>query len=169
MVYAKTKTALLALAFALTCAAAAGAQTAGGMDAMQYFAGNWTCSAGPSEDPSRYKLALAFAMDSGIMREWDTVEIPGQSAPYTISKSISYDADNKRWVQTLLDAHGQWRVSYLNPWTGSREEWLDQYASAATLGRDETERIDAQNFAFRRYASSTDMKPVLEGRCTRSE
>ena len=82
------------------------------------------------------------------MREWDAVQIPDQTTPYSISKSIVWDAKNGRWVQTQADNLGQWRVSYLKPWTGNTEEWLDQSSSDGKLGRDETVRTGRKRFCL---------------------
>lgn len=143
------------------------AQSASGMDAMKYFVGTWTCkgamAAGPTLD-----ITLKFVMDSGILREWDEVRIPGTAAPYAISKSIVYDAKNSRWVQVQGDVDGTWIVSYLKPWTGKTEEWLGQASFDGKLGRDETIRTGANEFGFKNYANPADTKPDLDGTCTRS-
>jgi hypothetical protein len=99
----------------LVCVGPAEAQTPSGMSAMHYFVDTWTCAAGTVKNPTLYKIAITFEADSEIMREWDAVQIPGQTAPYSISKSIVWDAKNGRWVQTQVDNMGQWRVSYLKP------------------------------------------------------
>ena len=145
----------------------AAAQSASGMDAMKYFVGTWTCkgamAAGPTLD-----ITLKFVMDSGILREWDEVRIPGTAAPYTISKSIAYDAKNGRWVQVQGDVDGTWIVSYLKPWTGNTEEWLGQASFDGKLGRNETIRTSANEFGFKNYANPEATKPDLDGTCTRS-
>ncbi len=134
---------------------------------MQYFVGTWACVAGPV-GMAPYAATATFAIDSGIMRESDVVQIPHRAAPYTVSKSISYDAKNVRWVQTQLDDEGAWSVSYLKPWTGKNEEWLDQSSSDGRLGRNETVRTGANDFAFYGYAAPADTKPDFAGKCTRS-
>ena len=107
---------------------------------MHYFVGTWSCSAGTVKNPTLYKIKVTFEADSEIMREWDAVEIPGQTTPYSISKSIVWDAKNGRWVQTQVDNIGQWRVSYLMPWAGNTEAWLDRSSSDGKPDRDETVR-----------------------------
>jgi hypothetical protein len=136
------------------------------MAAMQYFVGAWDCKATLGTLP--LNISLKFVMDSGILREWDEVQIPGKAVPYTISKSISYDAKNDRWVQAQADSDGTWIVSYLKPWTGNTEEWLGQAASDGKLGRNETIRNGANDFAFKNYVNPVDTKPDLEGACTRA-
>jgi hypothetical protein len=152
----------------LVCAAPAEAQMPSGMAAEQYFLGTWACTAGPVKNSTLYKIKITFASDSEIMREWDAVEIPGQTAPYSISKSIAWDAKNRRWVQTQVDNQGQWRVSYLKPWVGNTEEWLDQSSSDGKLGRDETVRTGAEEFAFSSYTSPSDATASMVGNCVRS-
>ncbi len=107
-------------------------------------------------------------MNTGILREWDEMRFPGNAVPYTISKAISYDAKNSRWIQVQADSDGAWVVSYLKPWNGKTEEWLDQAASDGKLGRNETIRTSTNEFGFRGYANKVDTKPDLEGTCTRS-
>lgn len=145
----------------------AAAQPTGGMAAMQYFVGTWACKVTPIGGGS-LDVSLKFVMDSGILREWDEVRVPGRPTPYTISKSISFDARNGRWVQTQVDGEGAWIVSYLKPWTGNTEAWLDEAAFGGKLGRDETIRTNANTFGFRRYANPANKKPDLEGICTRT-
>jgi hypothetical protein len=94
--------------------------------------------------------------------------IPGQTALYSISKSIAWDAKNSRWVQTQVDNQGQCRVSYLKPWTGNTEEWLDHSSSDGKLGRDETVRTGANEFGFCSYASPSDATASMVGKCLRS-
>jgi hypothetical protein len=83
--------------------------------------------------------------------------IPGQTALYSISKSIAWDAKNSRWVQTQVDNQGQWRVSYLKP-----------SSSDGKLGRDETVRTGANEFGFCSYASPSDATASMVGKCMRS-
>jgi hypothetical protein len=162
------KRALLLCIVAFACGSAAGAQTPGGMQAMQYFVGTWECSGGPV-GVSPFNMTVTFdKIDSGIMRERDTVHIPGQTSPYTASKSVTYDAKNDRWVQTQLDDQGAWTVSYLKPWTGDTEEWVDQATSEGKPGRSETVRTNATSFAFYGYANPADTKPDFAGKCTRT-
>ncbi|MES2119691.1 MAG: hypothetical protein V4513_03840 [Pseudomonadota bacterium] len=156
-------------AMLVLCAVISGAaaQPTGGMAAMQYFVGSWACKATPAGG-STLDVFVNFVMDSGIMRERDEVTIPGNPVPYTISKSITYDQKNGRWVQAQLDGNGAWIVSTLKPWTGNTEEWLDEASSDGKLGRNETIRTSANEFGFRGYANPTDKKPNLDGICTRS-
>jgi len=147
------------------CATAAADPT--GMAAMQYFVGTWSCNGGPVGTPPLH-ISVTFVMNSGILREWDEMRIPGQASPYTISKSISYDVKNERWVQMQVDSDGAWIVSYLKPWTGNTEEWMDQAAYNAKLRRNETIRTSANAFAFSGYANAADTKPDFRGTCTRS-
>jgi len=138
-----------------------------GMEAMTYFVGTWTCKATPAGIPA-LDVSVKFTMDSGILREWDEVWLPGQSVPITISKSISYDARNGRWVQVQVDREGAWIVSTLKPWTGNTEEWLDEASSDGKLGRTETIRTSANEFGFRGYSNPANTKPQLDGTCKRS-
>jgi hypothetical protein len=137
------------------------------MDAMQYFVGTWACKVTPAGVPP-LNVSVGFVMGSGILREWDEIHVPGERAQYTISKSISFDSKNGRWVQAQADNNGAWIVSYLKPWTGNTEEWLDEAASNGKLGRNETIRTGADEFAFKGYVNPSDTKPNLEGRCTRT-
>jgi len=135
---------------------------------MRYFVGTWARSAGTAKNQALYKIKISFEADTEIMREWDAVEIPGQTVPYSISKSIVWDAKNVRWVQTQVDNVGQWRVSYLKPWTGNTEEWLDQSSSDGKLGRDETVRTGVNDFAFNSYAVPSDQTATIVGKCLSS-
>jgi hypothetical protein len=159
-------TCLAPFLFCATVTAAA-AQPAGGMAAMQYFVGTWACKATPVGAPA-LDVSVKFVMDSGILREWDEMRIPGTAAPYTISKSISYDAKNGRWVQVQAESDGAWIVSYLKPWAGNTEEWLDEAASDGKLGRNETIRTGANEFGFKGYANPSDTRANVEGTCMRS-
>lgn len=160
---------LTGCAMLIFCAAVTGAvaQPPRGMAAMQYFVGTWACKATPVGLPE-LDVSVRFVMDSGILREWDEIQLPSQPVPYTISKSISYDATKERWVQVQLDSKGVWIISNLKPWTGNTEEWLDEASSDGKLGRNETIRTSANEFSFRAYANPTNVKPDLEGTCTRS-
>jgi hypothetical protein len=134
---------------------------------MQYFVGTWACKATPVGAPS-LDVSIKFEMAAGVLREWDEVRIPGMAVPFTISKSISYDAKNGRWVQAQADSGGVWVVSHLKPWSGNTEEWLVVAASEGKLGRNETIRTSADAFGFRNYADPADTKPIMDGTCTRS-
>ena len=157
---------IVALAAVPAAAAQSPREAPSGMETMNYFVGAWACKAMPVGMPA-LDVSVNFVMDSGILREWDEMRIPGRSAPYTISKSIAYDSTNDRWVQAQADSNGGWIVSHLKPRVGNTEEWLDQAASSSKLGRNETIRIDANQFGFRGYAKPADAKPNLEGSCTR--
>ena len=134
---------------------------------MQYFVGTWACKVTPKGGPT-LDVTVKFEMEAGILREWDDVQIPGAGGRYTISKSISYDAKNGRWVQAQNDRNGAWVASYLKPWKENTEEWLDVAASDSKLGKHETVRVSANVFAFGDYAIPSDPKPNTQGMCTRS-
>lgn len=136
------------------------------MNAMSYFVGTWTCQATPV-GMSALDVTVEFVRKGDILREWDEVLIPGAATPYTVSKSITWDAKNMRWVQVQGDSDGAWVVSYLKPWTGITEEWLDQASSGGKLGREETIRTASDRFSFKNYAKPADSKPTLVGTCTR--
>jgi hypothetical protein len=158
----------LALLVVFAAVTSAVAQPAGGMAAEQYFVGTWACKATLAGGPA-LDISITFVMDSGILREWDEVRIPGVAVPYTISKSISYDARNNRWVQAQTGSDGSWNVSYAKPWTGNTQEWLGVAATDDKLSRNETTRTGANEFGFRNYTNPADAKPSLEGTCTRSK
>lgn len=160
------RAACVAIIIAVIAEPIAAAESPSGMHAMHYFVGAWACKATPAGVPT-LNVSVNFVMNSGILREWDEMQIPGRPVPYTISKSISYDSKNDRWVQAQADSNGAWIVSQLKPWTGNTEEWLDEAASNGELGRSETIRTGANDFGFRAYANPSDSKPSLEGTCTR--
>jgi hypothetical protein len=155
-------------ALAVVFAAPAIAQSTGGMAAMQYYVGTWSCQAGPVGSPPSNATAT-FTIDSGLMREWVVVPPQGKmTAPYVLSIATTYDAKNGRYVQTLTDNLGGWSVSSAMPWTGNTEQWADQSTNDGKLGRAQTVRTDQNSFTFTGYHPPTATKPDFAGTCSRS-
>jgi hypothetical protein len=155
---------LLALAFA----APAGAQTATGMAAMQYYVGTWACQAGPTGTPPSTATAT-FALDSGVLREWVLVPPQGKmTTPYALSIATTYDQKNGRYVETSIDNMAGWSISYAAPWTGNTEQWTDQVTNDNKPGHSQVVRTDQNSFSFAGYPTPTSTQVTFQGTCNRS-
>jgi hypothetical protein len=148
--------------------APAAAQSTGGMAAMQYYVGTWSCMAGNVGQPPS-KATATYTIDSGLMREWVVVPAQGKmTKPYMLSIATSYDAKKGRYVDTQVDNLAGWTVSFAPPWTGNTEQWTDQASSTGKLGHGQTVRTNRNSFSFVGYPTITATKPDFKGTCTRS-
>ena len=146
----------------------AGAQQPTGMEAMQYYVGNWSCVGGPlTMAPS--KATTTFVAEQGILRQWVSVPKQGKmKAPYSIAFAITYDSKKGRYLQTTLDNYGSWSVSVAKPWAGNTEVWTDVANSDKKLGRSQLVRTDKDTFAVTGYDTLTATRPGFKVTCKRS-
>lgn len=159
---------LVLSALAATFIVPAGAQSATGMAAMQYYVGTWSC-VGKQTGQAATNATLTYSVDSGVLREWVNVPAQGKmKQPYVISIATTYDAKNGRYVQTGLDSTAAWWVSYAKPWAGNTEQWADHANSTGKLGRSQTVRNDQNSFTFIGYETIASMKPNFKATCHRS-
>ena len=80
---------LLLLAAALTAPAGA---AGGGMDAMKYYVGSWTCMAGATNEKPIERHRRVHLND-GVLRQWVLVPAQGKmKTPYGLSIAYSWDA-----------------------------------------------------------------------------
>ncbi len=151
---------------ALVAAAPAVAQPTGGMSAMGYYVGTWTCVAGPVGKPQANATAT-YVMNGGVLNENVSVPVQtGMKASYSLSFAISYDGKG-RYIQTSLDNYGGWGVSFAPPWTGNTEQWTDLSTNDGKLGHGQTVRTDNDHFAFTSYGTPTGTTPTFQGTCQR--
>lgn len=158
----------LLVLFALIAAAVvpAGAQTPGGMAAMQYYVGRWACAAAGEPDSN---ATATYAMENGVMH--DSVVVPPQgkmTAAYQLAIVTTFDAKNNRYVQTSLDNQGMWAVSFAKPFTGNAEEWTDNVTYNGKLGHVEVVRADQNTFSISGYSTMSQTKPDYTVTCHRS-
>ncbi|MGR4065453.1 MAG: hypothetical protein ACLQPV_08390 [Vulcanimicrobiaceae bacterium] len=157
---------LVLFAFVAAVAAPAGAQTPGGMDAMQYYVGTWACAAVGEPDSNS---TATYAIENGVMR--DSVVVPAQgkmTTTYQLAIVTTFDTKNNRYVQTSLDNQGMWAVSFAKPFTGNTEEWADNATFDGKLGRVEVVRTDRSTFDIIGYSTMTQVKPDFKVTCHRS-
>jgi len=153
-------------AFIAAAVAPAGAQTPGGMDAMQYYVGTWACAAVGEPDSN---ATATYAIENGVMR--DSVVVPPQgkmTAAYQLAIVTTFDAKNDRYVQTSLDNQATWAVSFAKPFTGNTEEWVDNATFDGKLGRVEVVRNDRNAFDIIGYSTMSQSKPDYKVTCHRS-
>jgi hypothetical protein len=160
---------LALFAFVAAAVTPAGAQTPGGMAAMQYYVGAWACTAGgaPGEAPSN--ATATYVIENGILR--DSVVVPPQgkmTAPYQLTILTTFDAKNNRYVQTQLDNQPSWSVSFAKPFTGNTEEWVDNVTADGKLGHVEVVRTDQNTFTIDGYSTMSQAKPDFNVTCHRS-
>jgi hypothetical protein len=157
---------LLLCAFVAAAVAPAAAQTSGGMAAMQYYVGSWTCLA--ADEPDSNSTAT-YAIENGVLR--DTVVVPAQgkmTTPYELAIATTFDAKNNRYVQTSLDSTATWAVSFAKPFTGNTEEWVNSATSDGKLGRVQVVRTNEKAFDIIGYSTTTQAKPDFKVTCRRS-
>ncbi len=157
---------LAAFILALITAAPVGAQTAGGMSAMGYYVGSWTCVGGPVGSPPA-TATVTDVMSGGVLN--GSVSIPvqaGMKAPYSASFATSYDGKS-RYIQTFVDNYGTWSVSYAPPWTGNTEQWTDLTTSDGKPGHGEAVRTDNDHYTYTGYGTPTGTTPNFKIACQR--
>ncbi len=155
------------LALAIAVAIPVGAQSATGMSAEQYYVGSWSCLGGSTgEKPS--KATLTYTIDSNLMHNHIVVAPSGKmTQQYVLDISTTYDAKHGRYVQSGLDnAAASW-VSYAKPFSGTTENWTDQFNTSGKLGRSVTERVNNNMFTITNYDMS-GAKPTFKATCNRS-
>ncbi len=134
---------------------------------MQYYVGTWTCVAGVVGRPT-VKGTQTFALDSGVMRSWVSVPAQGKMKPFAFSNATTYDAKNRRYVQTSLDNDASWSVSFAKPWTGNTEQWTDHASDSGKLTRGQNVRNNRNTYTFFGYPTLTATKPYFKATCKRS-
>jgi hypothetical protein len=157
---------LAAFILALIAAAPAGAQQAGGMSAMAYYVGTWTCVGGPVGSPPT-TATVTDVMNGGMLN--GSVSIPvqtGMKAPYSANLATSYDGKG-RFIQTFLDSYGTWSVSYAPQWTGNTEQWTDLTTSDGKPGHGEAVRTDNDHYTYAGYGTPTGTTPNFKIACQR--
>jgi hypothetical protein len=151
--------------FILATVAPASAQTTGGMAALQYYVGTWTCAA--AGEPDSHAKAT-YAIENGVMR--DSVVVPPQgkmSVAYQLAIVTTFDAKNDRYVQTSLDNQGTWAVSFAKPFTGTTEDWVNDVTSDGKLGHVKIVRTDRNTFDIVGYSTVSQTKPDYTVVCNR--
>ncbi len=157
---------LLLFAFVAAAVAPAGAQTPGGMAAMQYYVGTWACTADGEPDSN---ATATYAIENGVMR--DSVVVPPQgkvTAPYQLAIVTVFDAKNNRYVQTSLDNQAMWAVSFAKPFAGNTEEWVNNVTDGGKLGHVEVVRTDRNAFDITGYSTMSQATPDFKVTCHRS-
>jgi hypothetical protein len=157
---------LAAFILTLVAVAPASAQQAGGMSAMGYYVGTWTCVGGPVGLPPA-TATVTDVMNGGVMN--GSVSIPvqaGMKVPYSASLVTSYDGKG-RYIQTFLDDHGIWSVSYAPTWTGNTEQWTDLTTSDSKLGHGEAVRTDNDHYTYTGFGTPTGTTPNFKIACQR--
>lgn len=157
---------LVVIILALVASGQAGAQQAGGMSAMGYYVGTWTCVGGPAGAPST-TATVTDVMNGGVLNANVSIPVqPGMNAPYWASLATSYDGKS-RYIQTFLDSSGTWSVSYAPPWTGNTEQWTDLTTSDGKLGHGEAVRTDNGHYTYTGYGTPTGTTPNFKIVCQR--
>jgi hypothetical protein len=157
---------LVLFAFIAAAVAPAGAQTPGGMAAMQYYVGTWACAAAGEPDSN---ATATYAIENGVMR--DSVVVPPQgkmTESYQLAIVTVFDAKNNRYVQTSLDNQAMWAVSFAKPFTGNTEEWVNNVTYDGKLGHVEVVRTDQNTFDITGYSTMSQTKPDFKVTCHRS-
>jgi hypothetical protein len=157
----------LSMVLLLVAALGAPANATGGMSAMQYYVGSWTCMAGNAGEKPM-SATVEYTLNSGVLREW--VLVPAQckmKTPYALSIDQSWDAKHGRYVSTSNDNTGGWSIAFAKPWTGNTEEWVDQ-ASSVKPGHGATVRDSATAFHFMSYPTTTSTTASFKGTCKKA-
>lgn len=157
---------LVLFAFTAAAVAPAGAQTTGGMAAMQYYVGAWACAAVGEPDSN---ATQTYAIENGTMRE--SVVVPPQgkmTSPYQLTIVMAFDSKNDRYVKTRLDNEAGWSVSFAKPFTGNTEEWTDTVTYDGKLGRSQVVRTDQNTFSIAGYSTMSQTNPDFTVICHRS-
>ncbi|MGC1379476.1 MAG: hypothetical protein WA814_00475 [Candidatus Baltobacteraceae bacterium] len=148
---------------ALAIAAPAGAQS-GGMTAMQYYVGKWSCT-GTQTGQAPSKALLTYTLEDGILVQWVSVPMQGKmKTPYALSAATTYDSKNGRYVSTNLDSENAWSIGY-GKMSGNTEQWTDHANSTGKLGRGELVRTDASSFTFTSWETVASTKPSFKAAC----
>jgi hypothetical protein len=145
--------------------APASAQTPTGMDAMNYYVGNWACLGGPTDDPP-VKAVITVAMSGGLLIEH--IGVPMQTGmPMVLSQNSAIDSTPAGYTRTEIDNFGSWRVSKAAPFTGNTEDWTDVASYNGTLGHGQTIRTDQNHFTSLMYATAKNTTPNFKATCER--
>ena len=156
----------LLFGFIAAAVAPAGAQTPGGMAAMQYYVGTWACAAVGEPDSN---ATATYAIENGVMR--DSVVVPPQgkmTAPYQLAIVTTFDPKNNRYVRTSIDNQATWAVSFGKPFSGNTEEWIDNVTYDGKLGHVEVVRTDRNTFDIAGYSTTSQTKPDFKVTCHRA-
>jgi hypothetical protein len=154
--------------FVLTflAAAPAGAQTAGGMSAMSYYVGTWSCVGGPVGAPPANATVTAV-MNGNILNSSVSVPVqPGMSEALNVTFAISYDGKG-HYSQTTLDSSGAWGVSSAPTWTGNTEQWTDVATSDGKLAHGTVVRTDNDHYTYAGYGTPASTTPMFKTACVR--
>jgi hypothetical protein len=151
---------------ALVATAPVGAQPAGGMSAMGYYVGTWTCVGGPVASPPATATVTAV-MNGDVLNSSVSVPVqPGMKAAYYSTFVTSYDGKG-RYLQTTLDSYGAWGVSYALTWTGNTEQWTDLTTSDGKPGHGVAVRTDNDHYTYTAYGTPTSTTPAFKIACQR--
>jgi hypothetical protein len=157
---------LAVIILALVAAAPAGAQPTGGMSAMGYYVGSWTCVGGPVTSPPVNANVVA-AMNGNVLNSAVSIAVqPGMKMPYYVSFATSYDGKG-RYIQTTLDSLGSWSVSSAPTWTGNTEQWTDVTTSDGKPGHGTAVRTDNDHYSYMGYDTPTGTTPSFKITCQR--
>ena len=162
----KNLAAFIVLTAALVVSAAA--QETTGMSAMQYYVGTWSCVARPMSGPP-LSFTATNRIDLGIMRQWFTVAPHWKmTAPEGYTATMTYDSQNRRYVETQLHYDATWQISSAKPWSGNIERWTDIASSDGKLSHVKFTRINKRAYNFAAYPTLTATTPYISGSCRRS-
>ncbi len=157
---------LVAFIWIFIAAAPAGAQQAGGMNAMGYYVGTWACVGGPLAQPPVH-ATVVFAMNGSVLNS--SVSVPqqtGMKTPYNQTSATSYDGKG-RYLQTSMDSQGYWGVSSAPTLTGNTEKWTDLTTSDSKPGHGDVVRTDNDHYTYTGYPTPTGTTPNFKVSCQR--
>jgi hypothetical protein len=157
---------LAVFVWALVAIAPAGAQQAGGMSAMSYYVGTWTCVGGPVGTPPA-NASVTAVMNGAVLNSSVSIPVqPGIKMAYYVTFATSYDGKG-RYIQTTLDSYGSWSVSNAPTWTGNTEQWTDLTTSDGKPGHGEAVRTDNDHYTYTGYGTPTGTTPNFKITCQR--
>lgn len=142
--------------------------TGGGMDAMDYYNGSWSCMVGDVGQKPQAGTAMVTTTD-GLQRQIITIPPTGKmKMAYVANAVFSWDPKKHVYVETWNGNDAGASISTAKPWTGNTEQWTDLYNSGGKLTHTKVVRTSHDRFDFESYPTLMSWKAVFKGYCTRS-
>jgi hypothetical protein len=127
-----------ALALAVLCSVAAGAQTVQStpvpqnakpdFSTMQFLVGTWNCSVLSARRPGPYTTTTVYTMDPTgywILGKTTVHKAAWIPQEFTSDDRMTYDPTTSQWVDISYDDGGGYDVSTAGNWTGNTMVWHD--------------------------------------------
>ena len=141
---------------------------------MKFLVGTWQCSSQSSRRPGPYHTTIVTTMDPTgywMLQKSATAKVAWAAGINSVDL-ITYDKDQRRWVDVYTDNQGGYDVTYSTGWSGNNMVWKDQLFApgpdiVATSPNTVTKVSDTRTTAHASFKEKSGRMNTLDTVCTK--